>query len=215
MHILLQLISSKAAVFFISDENSGWLPISLLLIISFSFDLHYDCSVRHTHLFISFAWWDGLFGYCTDWCTLKMASEASWSLARERAHTAVAVSLCVTRASPAPCCVMPRLFVYHVFFFFCVGAAEYNQYCLILCSTCRLEISKHPHVHKRNQMFKQNAPRHLFLSKDIILISTFVHWTSWTVWRPGLALLPTQETSSSTVIKQWEPGWKEKRVEAL
>lgn len=61
MHILLQLISSKAAVFFISDENSGWLPISLLLIISFSFDLDYDSSVRDTHLFISFAWWDGLF----------------------------------------------------------------------------------------------------------------------------------------------------------
>ena len=61
MHILLQLTSSKAAVFFISDENSGWLPISLLLIISFSFDRDYECSVRRTHLFISFAWWDGLF----------------------------------------------------------------------------------------------------------------------------------------------------------
>lgn len=62
MHILLQLISRKTPVFFISDENSGWLPISLLLIIFFSFDLDYDCSVRRTHLFISFAWWDGLFG---------------------------------------------------------------------------------------------------------------------------------------------------------
>lgn len=61
MHTLLQLIPSKAAVFFISDENLGWLPITLLLIISFSFDLHYDCSVRRTHLFISFARRDGLF----------------------------------------------------------------------------------------------------------------------------------------------------------
>lgn len=56
MHILLQLISSKAAVFFISDENSGWVPISLLLIISLSFDLDYDCSVRHSHLFIASGW---------------------------------------------------------------------------------------------------------------------------------------------------------------
>ena len=53
MHILFQLIWSKASVFFISDENSGWVPISLLLIISLSFDLHYGCSVRRSHLFIT------------------------------------------------------------------------------------------------------------------------------------------------------------------
>lgn len=118
MHILLQLISSKAAVFFISDENSGWLPISLLLIISFSFDLDYDCSVRYTHLFISFAWWDGLFGDCTDWCTLKMASEANWSLVR--VHTWRLHFLCVSvhlLTSSASCCVKPRLSEYHVYFF--------------------------------------------------------------------------------------------------
>ena len=54
-YTLLQLASSNAGVFFISDENSGWLPISLPVIIFFSFDLHYDCSVRCTHLFISYA----------------------------------------------------------------------------------------------------------------------------------------------------------------
>lgn len=106
MHILLQLISSKAAVFFISDENSGWLPISLLLIISFFFDLDCDCSVRHTHLFISFAWWDGLFGCCTDWCTLKMASEASGSLVR--VHTWLLhflyISVSHTWISSSPLC---------------------------------------------------------------------------------------------------------------
>lgn len=116
MHILLQLISSKAAVFFISDENSGWLPISLLLIISFSFDLHYDCSVRHAHLFISFAWWDGPFGDCTDWCTLKLASEAKLEPC-ERAHAATAYSLCVPQP-PAPCCITPRPSLYHVYFHF-------------------------------------------------------------------------------------------------
>lgn len=61
----------KSFTFFVSDENSGWLPISLLLIISFSFDLNYDCSVRHTHLFIFLAGRDELFGDCTDWRTLK------------------------------------------------------------------------------------------------------------------------------------------------
>lgn len=52
MNILIQLISSKAAVYFISDENLGWVPISILLIISLSFDLDYECSVRRSHLFI-------------------------------------------------------------------------------------------------------------------------------------------------------------------
>lgn len=57
MHILLQLISSKAAVFFISDENSGWLPISLLLIISFSFDLWLLCQTHSfIHLFCLVRW---------------------------------------------------------------------------------------------------------------------------------------------------------------
>lgn len=119
IHILPQLISSKAAVFFISDENSGWLPISLLLIISFSFDPDYDCSVRHTHLFISFAWWDGLFGDCTDWWTLKMASEESWSLVK--AHTWLLHFLCMSASlltSPDPCCVNPSLFEYHVYLSF-------------------------------------------------------------------------------------------------
>lgn len=56
MQTLRQLIAGKAAAVFISDENSGWLPITVLLIISLSFDLCYDCSVRRTHLFICFAW---------------------------------------------------------------------------------------------------------------------------------------------------------------
>lgn len=74
MHILGQLISSKAALFFISGENSGWVSISLLLIISFAFDLYYGCSVRHS--FIHHSWWkDGAFRDCADWSTLKMASE--------------------------------------------------------------------------------------------------------------------------------------------
>lgn len=60
MHILGQLISSEAALFFISAENSGWVSISLLLIISFAFDLYYGCSVRHS--FIHQCWWrDGAF----------------------------------------------------------------------------------------------------------------------------------------------------------
>lgn len=65
MHILAQLISSKAVLFFISGENSGWVSISLLLIISFAFDLYYGCSVRHS--FIHHSWWrDGAFRHCAD-----------------------------------------------------------------------------------------------------------------------------------------------------
>lgn len=104
MHILLQLIASKAAVFFISDEYSRWLLISLLLIISFSFDLDYDCSVRDTHLFIVFAWWDGLFGDCTDWCTLKNGFRSKL-VSCESGHMAVAFSL------------YPKLSQLHVCFF--------------------------------------------------------------------------------------------------
>lgn len=103
-HILLQLIPSKAAVFFISDENLGWLPISLLLIISFSFDPDYDYSVRCTHLFISFACWDGLFWRLHRLMHIKKnwLQEASWSL--ERAHTWLLHFLCMSAslASPAP-----------------------------------------------------------------------------------------------------------------
>ncbi len=70
MHILAQLISSKAALFFISGENSGWVSISVLLIISFAFDLYYGCSVRHS--FIHHSWWrDRAFRDSADWSTLK------------------------------------------------------------------------------------------------------------------------------------------------
>lgn len=93
MHTLLQLIPSKAAVFFISDENLGWLPITLLLIISFSFDLHYDCSVRRTHLFISFARREEFFGDCTDCCTWKMSLEAG-GIPCASAHMVAAFTLC-------------------------------------------------------------------------------------------------------------------------
>lgn len=55
MQSIRQLIASKAAAVFISDENLGWLPITLPLIISLSFDLCYNSSVRYTHLFICFA----------------------------------------------------------------------------------------------------------------------------------------------------------------
>lgn len=97
MHIFLQLISSKSAVFFISDENLGWLPISLLLIISFSFDLDYDCSVRHTHLFISFAWWDGLFGNSHRLMHIKNGFRSKLEPC-ESAHMAVAFSLYVCKS---------------------------------------------------------------------------------------------------------------------
>ncbi len=70
MHILAQLISSKAALFFISGENSGWVSISVLLIISFAFELYYGCSVRHS--FIHHSWWrDRAFRDSADWSTLK------------------------------------------------------------------------------------------------------------------------------------------------
>lgn len=113
MHTLLQLIPSKAAVFFISDENLGWLPITLLLIISFSFDLDYDCSVRHTHLFISFAWWDGLFGDCTDCCTWIMASEE-----RILVRTWLLHFLCMSLSLATPYCVKPKLLYGPIMFTF-------------------------------------------------------------------------------------------------
>lgn len=105
--------------FFVSDENSGWLPISLLLIISFSFDLNYDCSVRHTHLFIFLAWQDELFGDCTDWRTLKWLQKQAGVL-WECTHgccfffffpcSLYSVSL----ASSASCCVKLILYKHHV-----------------------------------------------------------------------------------------------------
>lgn len=114
MHILLQLIPSKAAVFFISDENLGWLPISLLVIISIFFDLDYDCSVRHTHLFISFAQWDGLFWRLHRLMHIKNGS-------RIRVHTWLLHFLCMyaSLASPAtPRCMKYKLFKYQLCFFF-------------------------------------------------------------------------------------------------
>lgn len=88
MHILGQLIWSEAALVFISAENSGWVSISLLLIISFAFDLYYGCSVRHS--FIHHCWWrDGAFRDGADWNALKMASEDL----SESTHTDAAVIL--------------------------------------------------------------------------------------------------------------------------
>lgn len=76
-------MASKAVLFFISGENSGWVPISLLLIISFAFDLYYGCSVRLSfipHVCSRV----GPFGDCADWSILKMASEAARSWREKR-----------------------------------------------------------------------------------------------------------------------------------
>lgn len=127
MHILLQLISRKTPVFFISDENSGWLPISLLLIIFFSFDLDYDCSVRRTHLFISFAWWDGLFGRLHRLMHIKNGFRSKLESC-ESAHMAVAfwfiylfiyLSMSVNPlASSASCCVsLDYWSIMYIFFY--------------------------------------------------------------------------------------------------
>lgn len=117
MHILLQLIPSKAAVFFISDENLGWLPISLLVIISIFFDLDYDCSVRHTHLFISFAQWDGLFWRLHRLMHIKNGSRIKLESC-ESAHMAVALTQVLHLQPPPAVWSTNYLSISYAFFFY-------------------------------------------------------------------------------------------------
>lgn len=100
----------------------------------------YDCSVRDTHLFISFAWWDFFFffgvggrrGDSTDLCTWNVALEAKPDEKLD--------------ASPLYCksfsTTNPNSFYYLCFFFvyhhICAGSRTSDMLTMVaLLSTCR------------------------------------------------------------------------------